>query len=146
MSLQPDLTRIGDLTTGPDLVAVAPSRAERVRAWLVPRRVVALLVLAPLVWWMLADSPARDQPVVVLLLVSAVSALSLASFVPAPGQTMGEVLRSPCSTMGGILPLACAVASLARPGGSALVAVGFLAIAMYQRFSGNDSCGAAGSR
>lgn len=134
-----DLLAVSRLTSGPDLVHVRPSLPRRIAAWWVPRRVLAFAVLAPLVLWMLSSLPV-SHPLPLLLLVSGGVALSLTTYVPLTGESLPTILGSPCSAFGGVLPMACAVATLGRSPGSGLIAIGFVAFGLYQRL-GSASCG-----
>lgn len=139
----PDLGSVSELTrgTGLDLLQVQPTLRDRAAAWWLPRRVAAMLVLTPLFLWTLLSSPAAGQSTLLLAVVSIGAALSLTSFVPARGQSLGDVLRSPCATVGGIVPLACAASMLARPtSGSAVIALFFIGLALVQRFSSASAC------
>lgn len=140
---EPDLSSVTELTggAGGDLLQIQPSLRDRTLAWWLPRRIAAMVVLTPLILLALLPSAAASQSTFLLAVVSAGAALSLTSFVPAPGQGVGEVLRSPCATVGGVVPLACAASVLARPtSGSAVIALFFIALALVQRFSSASAC------
>lgn len=142
MSDSGDLDTITRLTTGPNLVHVRPTVAARVVGWWSPRRVLAALVAGPFMLWGLLTSESATQPLVVLLVLSVATALSVASFVPPPGMSWRSTWGSPCSSVGGILPLGCAIATLVRgQEGAPLLALAFTAFALYQRFGNNGACG-----
>lgn len=141
---QPDLSGVTDLTHGPGiaLLEIQPSLRDRAVTWWLPRRVAVMVLLAPTILLTLLSSAAAGQPTVLLAVVSVGAALALTSFVPAPGQSLRDVRRGPCATVGGIVPLACAASVLARPtSGSAFIAVFFLGFALLQRFSATSACG-----
>lgn len=135
------MSRISELTSGPDLVTLSPP-ARRLRSPMAGRRVLALSVLAPLVLWGLLDSEASaGRPLWALALLSAGAGLALASYVPLRGESPADVLRSPCAAIGGVVPLACAAATLGSGGsGSLVIAGGFVAFALYQRFGNGGAC------
>lgn len=136
----PDLLEVTRLVSGPDLVSVRPSRADRVAAWWAPRRVLAFVVLGAAVGAWLFDRAAA-HPAWFLAATAAVIALSLTSYVPLRGQSMDSVLGSSCSTVGGILPMACAASLLVRgPEGAPFLAAALMIFGLYQRF-GNTACG-----
>jgi hypothetical protein len=137
----PDLDEIARLTSGPDLVAVRPRVADRVRTWWVPRRVLAFVAFVPLALWLLLDSRAAVQPMPLLLAVSVGAALAWTSYVPLRGETFASIWRSPCAGIGGILPIMCAMSVLTRPGqGVWAIALGFIGFGLFQRF-GSGTCG-----
>lgn len=136
-----DLDQIARLTTGPDLVDVRIRRIDHILAWWVPRRVLAFVGLVPAVLWLLLDSRAATQPMVLLVGVSVGVALSLTSYVPLRGDTLVSIWRSPCAGIGGILPMLCALSVLTRPGdGVWAIALGLVGFGLFQRF-GSGTCG-----
>lgn len=129
------------LTSGPSLINPRPSVTRRFAGWWTPGRVLAALLLGPFTLWGLLTSESASQPLAVLVAVSAGAAVSLASYVPPRGVTWRSLLGSPCSSVGGVLPLACALSVLVRgPEAAPLLALGFTAFALYQRFGANPAC------
>ena len=128
-----------ELTTGPSLIGLDDGPSGT-RARIPPRRRLALAILAPLIFWGLLRSQAVEHPAWALALLSLVAGLSLATYVPLRGESLTDVLGSPCATIGGVVPLLCAASALSGAGnGSLLLASGFVTFALYQRL-GNPTC------
>lgn len=123
-----------------------PSLATSIRERWTPRRLVVMGVLWPLVTaliWMLAGDV---RSIAVVVLFGFGIALSLTTYTPAPGQSLTQVLGSPCASVGGVLPGVCAVSLLTKPSASVLIALALVLFGLYQRFSGSEACGLSGGR
>lgn len=87
--------QLRDLTTVavPGLVQT-PSRLDLLRVWRTPRRLLALVLLWPAllaVLWVTNPAPGT-----LLVVASVGTALVAATYVPAPGQTVGQAFGGTC--------------------------------------------------
>jgi hypothetical protein len=103
-----DADRIAALTRAPalQLVEVPVSLLDTVRSQWTPRRLVAAGLVAPVLvvvlWW----SAAPTVPLALLVTVGLGAAVALASYLPAPGQSVRQAFGGTCGVAGMCLPLA----------------------------------------
>lgn len=147
MSTPGDLERVRQLTSTPvpDLVEAQVSQVDLLRGLWKPRRLAIALVLWPALflglWWTAA--PAAS--VLLLLVATAGAALALVTYLPAPGQTLGQAFGGACGVAGLCLPLFGANAlSGGATGGEGVIALAVVAFGLVQRALTAGSCGVPG--
>jgi len=116
------------------------SVGEAVREWWIPRRLAVMAILWPLtaaITWAVAGDV---RSAAVIGVISFGTALSLTTYTPAPGQTVRQVLGSPCASVGGVVPALFAVSVLTWPAANASIAVALLIYSLAQRFAGSEAC------
>lgn len=133
------------------LVTLEPDVTVTLRELWPRRRVVAVLVLiAPTVWFLFQNiggwSP--DAPLWngMVILVAAVTAAIVATYVPLPGRRGIDVGCRPCAAVAGVTAL-CAgslLGSAPHDAGIAVVALGLVTFGLLQRQRGARSCPAPG--
>ncbi|HYN67561.1 MAG TPA: hypothetical protein VES93_11785 [Ornithinibacter sp.] len=132
----------------PDVAALqdlAPSRSGGRGALGHPRRVVATLLAFPLLLWLFRTSlPPQVVPSagwwVLLAAVSALAALTLATYLPVPGAIRGGA--SPCAAAAVVFVVLAAVAlgSARSTALSGIPALALAAMALGQRLLGAAAC------
>lgn len=133
--------RVRALTERPLLEPPPRTPLQTLTAWWTPRRTVVMAALWPTLLLPLWLRAADAQPPGLVLLISFGAALSLTSCTPARGQTLGQVLGSPCASVGGLVPVLCAVSLIAQPGGNPWLALFLIGFGLSQRFASPGACG-----
>ena len=139
-----DADRIAALTRAPvlQLVEVPVSLLDTVRSQWTPRRLLAAGLVAPVLVVALGWTAAPTVPLALLAAVGLGAAVALASYLPAPGQSVRQAFGGTCGVAGLCLPLAGVWSLVSGTGGSGMwTALGLVVVGLAQRTLTAGSCG-----
>ncbi|MHB1065486.1 MAG: hypothetical protein ACYC1Z_13530 [Georgenia sp.] len=134
-------------TGAPGLVTLEPDPTLSLRELWPRRRVLTALVLTPPTAWFLFQNSGGWAPgaplwTVLVVLVGAVAAAVVATYVPLPGNRGVDVGCGPCAAVAGVTALFAGglLSSAPYDVGIAVVALGLVSFGLLQRQRGAQSC------